>query len=103
MNEKSPKEKTKLLRQNSDEYILRKRLPKHLPKRKNDIYINSNTNFGIQIKKCQKVLDSKQFDDIVIHGLGKAVNTSINMALQLQVILLFLILSRFSPSLHSYQ
>ena len=85
MSEKSPKERTKRLRLDSDEYVLRKRLPNHLPKRKNDIYINSNTNFGIQMKKCEKVLDSKQLDDIVIHGLGKAVNRAINMALQLKV------------------
>lgn len=85
MSEMSAKELPKRLRIDSNEYILRKRLPNHLPKRENDIYVNMSTNFGVQINKCQKVLDSKQFDEIIIHGLGKAVNRAINMGLQLKV------------------
>ncbi|KAG2467691.1 ribonuclease P protein subunit p20 [Polypterus senegalus] len=66
------------------EYTLRKRLPRKLPKRRNDIYINMKTNFRTQLTRCQKLLDSGQFTDICIHGLGLAVHRAINIALQLQ-------------------
>jgi ribonuclease P/MRP protein subunit RPP20 len=83
-SEKSPKEVTKRSRLESEEYILRKRLPNHLPKRDNDIYVNMKTNFSIQLKKCEHIIDCGQYEELFIHGLGKAVNRAINMALQLQ-------------------
>lgn len=66
------------------EYTLRKRLPRKLPKRKNDIYVNMKTNFKAQLARCQKLLDSGGFNEICIHGLGLAINRAINIALQLQ-------------------
>ncbi|CAG2161693.1 unnamed protein product [Oppiella nova] len=86
MSDKSPKQ-TQRDRPvvHSDEYVLRKRLPNHLPKRDNDIYVNMRTDFSVQLKRCQQALDSPQhYHHIVIHGLGKAVHRAINMALQLQ-------------------
>ena len=87
MSESSAKQVSKRLNLNSDEYILRKRLPEHLPQRANDVYINMNTNFSAQMKRCQQLLDNSEtsVDSLVIHGLGKAINRAINMALQLKV------------------
>ncbi|XP_062849379.1 ribonuclease P protein subunit p20 [Trichomycterus rosablanca] len=67
------------------EYTLRKRLPRKLPKRRNDVYINMKTDFKAQLARCQKLLDSGAgHREICIHGLGLAINRAINIALQLQ-------------------
>ncbi|XP_071963330.1 ribonuclease P protein subunit p20-like [Antedon mediterranea] len=79
-NQNTPKEKLKI---DSNEFILRKRLPPKLPKRQNDIYINTKTDFNAQLQRCRKILDSG-CDDVTIHGLGAAVNRAINLALRVQ-------------------
>ncbi|XP_005100960.1 ribonuclease P protein subunit p20 [Aplysia californica] len=65
-----------------EEYTLRKRLPPRFPLRFNDVYVSEKTNFKAQEAKCQKLLD--QGNEVIIHGLGKAVNRAINLALQLK-------------------
>jgi len=77
-------DETKRLRLDSDDYLLRKRLPKHLPKRKNDFYVNMRTNVAIQVKKCQPVLDCGQYNHTLVQSFGRAVTSANNMALQLQ-------------------
>ncbi len=37
------------------EYTLRKRLPRKLPKRRNDVYVNMKTDFKAQLARCQKL------------------------------------------------
>ena len=44
--------------------------------------MSEKTNFKAQETKCQKLLDKG--NEVVIHGLGKAVNRAINLALQLK-------------------
>ncbi len=66
-----------------EEYILRKRLPRRLPKRKTDIYVNRKTNFKGQLARCQRMLDSGT-KEVYIHGLGAAINRAINLSLQLK-------------------
>lgn len=66
-----------------EEYILRKRLPRRLPKRKNDIYVTRKTNFTAQLQRCQRLLDSGS-NEVYIHGLGAAINRALNLALQLK-------------------
>lgn len=66
------------------EYTLRKRLPHKLPRRKNDVYVSMKTDFKAQLSRCQKLLNSGNFNDICIHGLGLAINRAINIALQLE-------------------
>lgn len=67
------------------EYTLRKRLPRKLPKRRNDVYINMKTDFKAQLARCQKLLDGGAgHKEICIHGLGLAINRAMNIALQLQ-------------------
>ena len=39
--------------------LIKKRLPRSLPKRKNDIYVTRKTNFAAQIKKCKKLLEAE--------------------------------------------
>ena len=65
-----------------EEYLLKKRLPPRLPRRKNDVYVSRKTNFHAQLNRCQKLLDS--VNEVFIHGLGTAVNRAINLALQLK-------------------
>ncbi|XP_066279632.1 ribonuclease P protein subunit p20-like [Branchiostoma lanceolatum] len=66
-----------------EEYQLRKRLPRKLPKRKNDIYVNMQSNFKGQLERAQRMLDAGS-NEVFIHGLGHAINRAINIALQLK-------------------
>ncbi|KAK6291996.1 ribonuclease P protein subunit p20-like [Coregonus clupeaformis] len=66
------------------EYTLRKRLPRKLPKRRNDVYVNMKTDFRAQLARCQKLLEGGGHSEICVHGLGLAINRAINIALQLQ-------------------
>ena len=68
-----------------EEYFLRKRLPKTLPRRKTDVYVNKKTDFKAQLARCQRLLDNG-FNELYIHGLGAALNRAINLALQLQAL-----------------
>lgn len=47
-----------------------------------DVYITEKTNFKVQDEKCQQILDTH--GEVILHGLGKALNRTINLALQLQ-------------------
>ncbi|KAK3591305.1 hypothetical protein CHS0354_004355 [Potamilus streckersoni] len=78
------KEKKKHLKDyvDEEEYILRKRLPRKLPKRNCDIYVTRKTDFRMQLARCQKLLDNG--NDVFVHGLGAAINRAINLALQLK-------------------
>ncbi|XP_023685028.1 ribonuclease P protein subunit p20 isoform X1 [Paramormyrops kingsleyae] len=68
------------------EFTLRKRLPRKLPRRRNDVYVNMKTDFRAQLARCQKLLDAagSGHREIYIHGLGLAISRAINIALQLQ-------------------
>lgn len=66
----------------NEECVLRKRLPRKLPKRDCDVYVSRKTDFKQQLKRCQKILDEGNL--VCIHGLGVAINRAINLALQLK-------------------
>ncbi|WAR18227.1 POP7-like protein [Mya arenaria] len=66
----------------NEECVLRKRLPRKLPKRDCDVYVTRKTDFKQQLKRCQNILDNGNL--VCIHGLGQAINRAINLALQLQ-------------------
>ena len=68
----------------SEEYTLRKRLPKRLPTRKNDVYVNRKTEFNAQMARCVRMLDEECQPEIFIHGLGAAVNRALTLALRLK-------------------
>lgn len=62
-----------------------KRPPPRLQATKADIYIGRNSPFEAQLKRAQKMLDGGQAN-IILHGLGAAINRCINLALRLQQI-----------------
>ncbi|XP_041481420.1 ribonuclease P protein subunit p20-like [Lytechinus variegatus] len=62
---------------------IRKRQPRRLPKRKNDIYVTRKSNFASQMEKCEKLFDGGE-KEVFIHGLGAAINRALNIALQLE-------------------
>ncbi|XP_015601320.1 ribonuclease P protein subunit p20 isoform X1 [Cephus cinctus] len=64
-------------------HILRKRLPVCQPKRNKDIYVTNKTSFKAQLNKCEKLLDAGE-PEVIIHGLGAAINRACNLALQLK-------------------
>jgi ribonuclease P/MRP protein subunit RPP20 len=65
-----------------EEFSLRKRLPRKLPKRKNDVYVSRRTNFKQQLERCEKLLNNGS--EVYIHGLGAAINRAVNLALELK-------------------
>ncbi|XP_033735216.1 ribonuclease P protein subunit p20-like [Pecten maximus] len=65
-----------------EEFNLRKRLPRKLPKRKNDVYVSRKTNFKGQLERCKKILDME--NEVFIHGLGAAITRASNLALTLE-------------------
>ncbi|KAK8725537.1 hypothetical protein OTU49_010610 [Cherax quadricarinatus] len=65
-----------------EEQRLRRRLPRHLPKRANDIYVNSHSNIKGQQSRGVSLLNESGW--VVVHGLGPAVPYAINLALTLQ-------------------
>lgn len=66
----------------NEECVLRKRLPRKLPKRDCDVYVSRNTNYKQQFERCQRILDNGNL--VCIHGLGTAINRAINLAMQLK-------------------
>ncbi|KAF7994980.1 hypothetical protein HCN44_004452 [Aphidius gifuensis] len=68
---------------NCPDHIIRKRLPLSFPKRNKDIYVTKKTNFQAQLNKCEKLLSNGE-SEIIIHGLGAAINNACNLALTLK-------------------
>ncbi|XP_047351764.1 ribonuclease P protein subunit p20 [Vespa velutina] len=66
-------------------YILRKRQPKLIRQVNRDIYVTNKTDFKAQISKCEKLLNIG-VSEIIIHGLGAAIDRACNLALQLKEI-----------------
>lgn len=64
-------------------HVVRKRAPPRLPKRPNDIYITTRSTFQSELDKCQKLLESGE-KEVFVHGMGRAVNRAVNLALQLE-------------------
>ncbi|XP_043240635.1 ribonuclease P protein subunit p20-like isoform X1 [Amphibalanus amphitrite] len=67
-----------------DEYQLKKRLPRKLPRRPNDVYVNKKSNFKAQLVCCERLFE-KGYTEIFIHGMGAASPRAINLALQLNI------------------
>lgn len=64
------------------EQWLRQHLPRHLPKRHNDLYLDQNSNFKSQQQRGLSLLGDSGW--VVVHGLGQAIPHAINLALSLQ-------------------
>jgi len=70
-----------------EEYAIFKRLNnKQFSKRPNDIYVTRKTNFKAQLERCMKLISSSgNYREIYIHGMGSALQRTINLALQFQL------------------
>jgi len=66
----------------NEEFIIRKRLPRSLPREFNDVYVTRKTPIKVQINRCQDLLDSGEV--VYIHGLGAAVTRALNVALAIK-------------------
>ena len=79
---RSKNESTPLPAIDDEEYYIRRRLPRTLPRRKNDVYVTAKTKFACQIDRCRKLLNAG-YSNLYIHGLGMAVDRAINLSLVL--------------------
>ncbi|CAF3045881.1 unnamed protein product [Rotaria socialis] len=70
-----------------EEYAIFKRLNnKQFSKRSNDVYVTRKTNFKAQLERCMKLISSNgNYREIAIHGMGSALERTINLALQFQL------------------
>jgi len=74
-----PKNNVKEFHIPNEEFVLRKRLPRSLPREPNDVYVTRKTPFKVQLDRCQELLDSGE--TVFVHGLGAAVSRAVNIAL----------------------
>ncbi|CAF4932466.1 unnamed protein product [Pieris macdunnoughi] len=66
-------------------YALKKRLPLRPKEGDNVIFITKKTNFKAQLDKCCDLL-TKGEKDIILHGLGAAIQRCCNLALQVEAL-----------------
>ena len=87
MSEASPQSNANILRRDTEEYKVIKKLPRRFPTRFNDIYVTNRTDFKVQLEKCQKILSDinsdKEPNEIVLHAMGPAINRQINLVFRL--------------------
>ncbi|ORX57339.1 hypothetical protein BCR36DRAFT_409637 [Piromyces finnis] len=69
---------------NKSNKVIHKRTPQHLPIKKNDIYVSRKSSYISLIKRAKKLLLEKEITFIVLHGLGAAIKTTVNLALELK-------------------
>ncbi|KAK4309722.1 hypothetical protein Pmani_018652 [Petrolisthes manimaculis] len=65
-----------------EESTLRRRLPWHLPKRPNDIYLDANSNYKAEQERGVHALS--EVGVVVIHGIGTSIPQAIVSALSIQ-------------------
>ncbi|XP_045772859.1 ribonuclease P protein subunit p20-like isoform X1 [Maniola jurtina] len=66
-------------------YAIKKRLPVRPVEGENVIFVTKKTNFKAQLEKCCGLL-SKGEKEIILHGLGAAIQRCCNLALQLELL-----------------
>lgn len=66
----------------AEEQWLRRRLPRHLPRRPNDLYVNNSSNYKNQLSRGLSVLSESGW--LVVHGFGSSVPRAIHLSLDLQ-------------------
>ncbi|CAK1551223.1 unnamed protein product [Leptosia nina] len=64
-------------------YAVKKRLPLRPREGDNVIFVTKKTNFKAQLDKCCDLL-TKGEKDIILHGLGAAIQRCCNLALQIE-------------------
>ncbi|XP_050684529.1 ribonuclease P protein subunit p20 [Leptidea sinapis] len=81
-SQKKP-EQTKQKRIVNDNYIVKKRIASRPKGGDNVIFVTRKTNFKAQLDKCCELL-TKGENEIIIHGLGSAIQRCCNLALQVE-------------------
>jgi len=71
-------------KEKSKKFSVKKRPPPKEYNRPNDIYIGERSTFESQIVKCRKLLDGDVYNEIFLHGLGKAIPKTINLAIKVK-------------------
>ncbi|CAB3261642.1 unnamed protein product [Arctia plantaginis] len=66
-------------------YAVKKRLPARPLDGANVIFITKKTNFKAQLDKCCELLTRGE-KEIILHGLGAAIQRCCNLALQLEIL-----------------
>ncbi|XP_068633459.1 ribonuclease P protein subunit p20 [Battus philenor] len=66
-------------------YAIKKRLPVRPIEGSNVIFVTKKTNFKAQLDKCCDLL-TKGEKEIILHGLGAAIQRCCNLALQLETL-----------------
>ncbi|CAH2096025.1 unnamed protein product [Euphydryas editha] len=66
-------------------HVIKKRLPVRPIEGDNVIYVTKKTNFKAQLDKCCDLL-TKGENEIILHGLGAAIQRCCNLALQLEIL-----------------
>ncbi|CAL4193203.1 unnamed protein product, partial [Meganyctiphanes norvegica] len=66
----------------AEEQWFRRRLPRHLPRRPNDLYVNNSSNYKNQLNRGLSVLSESGW--LVVHGFGSAVPRAVHLSLDLQ-------------------
>ncbi|GBP97200.1 Ribonuclease P protein subunit p20 [Eumeta japonica] len=82
---KKDETKKKFKRAPNKNYAVKKRLPARPVEGGNVIFITKKTNFKAQLDKCCDLL-TKGENEIILHGLGAAIQRCCNLALQLQTL-----------------
>ncbi|XP_063624199.1 ribonuclease P protein subunit p20-like isoform X1 [Cydia splendana] len=77
--------KKKFKRNSNKNYAIKKRLPVRPIDGDNIVFITKKTNFKAQLDKCYDLL-TKGEKEIILHGLGAAIQRCCNLALQLEIL-----------------
>ncbi|XP_013194853.2 ribonuclease P protein subunit p20 isoform X1 [Amyelois transitella] len=84
-SQKKEEPKKKHKRFQNKNYAVKKRLPVRPIDSDNVIFITKKTNFKAQLDKCCDLL-TKGEKEIILHGLGAAIQRCCNLALQLEIL-----------------
>ncbi|KAL9656558.1 hypothetical protein ABK040_012141 [Willaertia magna] len=68
----------------SDQFNLKKRTPVKRKIQRNEIYVSRKSNFNAQFKRGKSLLQKEPLKPIHIHGLGAAILTAVELALELK-------------------
>ncbi|KAL0838679.1 hypothetical protein ABMA28_016750 [Loxostege sticticalis] len=83
--QKKEESKKKNNKRPNKNYAVKKRLPIRPVEGDNVIFITKKTNFKAQLDKCCDLL-TKGEKEIILHGLGAAIQRCCNLALQLEIL-----------------
>lgn len=65
-----------------NQHVMKKRAPQKHNNQENAVYVTQNTNIKAYITKCEKLFD-QNYNEIIIHCMGAAIQQGVNLALQL--------------------